>query len=609
MSDIIKLLPDHVANQIAAGEVVQRPASVVKELLENAIDAGAVKITLLAKDAGKTLIQVIDNGKGMSMLDARMAFERHATSKIATADDLFNLYTKGFRGEALASVAAIAHISLKTKRDIDELGTHITIEGSKVISQEPVVTPDGTIIAVKNLFYNVPARRKFLKSDAVELRNITDEFHRVAMAHPQVAMRFIHNDNELFNLPSGTYRQRVVGIMGAKTNETIIPVHEETDLLTITGFIGKPEFARKTKGAQYFFVNDRFIKHHYLHHAVVTAYEGLLRQDLNPTYFLYLTVPRDSVDINIHPTKTEVKFDDEHHLYAILRASVKHALGQFHFNAIDFERDQEYNVPYQVALSNPQTPRIEVNRDFNPFKEDNSPQSRNDFKPAYHSKQQQSWETLYTELDKDSQLTVEYEPVLPQNLFEKEQSASVHLFQLQRKYILSTMPSGLLVINQNRAHERILYEQLLKQLTVQNGVSQQLLFPLTLHYTIEEVTVLKEIQQHLENTGFLFKTLKNNLVEIDGLPLDLKESAVPALLDAVIQHAQQDFMKAGEPLVDSLAAVMSSSMAIKTGTLLQPEAMQHIVDTLFSFKEPAISPQGKKIFINITNENLQAKFD
>jgi len=609
MSEIIKLLPDHVANQIAAGEVVQRPASVVKELIENAVDAGATQITLLAKDAGKTLIQVIDNGKGMSMLDARMAFERHATSKIATAADLFNLYTKGFRGEALASVAAIAHVSLKSKRDEDDLGTHLEIEGSKVTSQEPVVTPVGTIINVRNLFYNVPARRKFLKSDTVELRAITDEFHRVAMAHPHVGMRFIHNDNELFNLPGSNYRQRIVGIMGGKTNEALIPIEEETELLTITGFIGKPEFARKTKGLQYFFVNDRFIKHNYLHHAVTAAFEGLLRNDVNPTYFLYLTVPRDSVDINIHPTKTEVKFDDEHNLYAILRASVKHALGQFHFNALDFEKEPEFEVPYGVATGNIRSPRIDVDRSFNPFDIDNDKAVRPVNTTSYRAPQQQAWEALYAGLDDASQLTVEQEPAAVSGLFEQEQTPRSSLFQLQRKFIISPMSSGLLVVNQSRAHERILYEQLLKQLTVQNGVSQQLLFPLTLHYAVEEVRVLKNIQELLESTGFIFKTLEHNVVEIEGLPLDLKESAVSGLLEAVIKHEQQELPAQGFLPVERLAAIMASSIAIKTGEQLQPEAMQHMVDMLFACKEPSLSPAGKKVFINITGDNLQAKFD
>jgi DNA mismatch repair protein MutL len=396
--------------------------------------------------------------------------------------------------------------------------------------------------------------------------------------------------------------------MGGKTNDALIPVEEETELLTITGFIGKPEFARKTKGLQYFFVNDRFIKHNYLHHAVTAAFEGLLRNDVNPTYFLYLTVPRDSVDINIHPTKTEVKFDDEHNLYAILRASVKHALGQFHFNALDFEKEPEFEVPYGVAVGNIRSPRIDVDRSFNPFDiNDGKLASANT--SSYRAPQQHAWEALYAGLDKESQLTVEHEPAAASGLFEHEQTLHSSLFQLQRKFIISPMSSGLLVVNQSRAHERILYEQLLKQLTVQNGVSQQLLFPLILHYPVEEVRVLKNIQELLESTGFIFKTLEHNLVEIEGLPLDLKEAAVPGLLEAVIKHEQHELPSQDFSPVERLAVIMASSISIKTGEQLQPEAMQHIVDMLFACKQPSLSPAGKKVFINITGDNLQAKFD
>lgn len=614
MSEIIKLLPDHVANQIAAGEVVQRPSSVVKELVENAVDAGATQITLLVKDAGKTLIQIVDNGKGMSMLDARMAFERHATSKISSADDLFNLHTKGFRGEALASVAAIAQVSVKTKRDTDDVGTHLEIEGSKVTSQEPVVTPTGTIINVRNLFYNVPARRKFLKSDAVELRNITDEFHRVALVHPAVGMRFIHNDNELFNLPAGNYRQRIVGIMGGKTDESLIPIQEETELLTIAGFIGKPSYARKTKGLQFFFANDRFIKHNYLQHAVNTAYEGLLKDGANPTFFLYLTVPGDSIDINIHPTKTEVKFDDEHNLYAIIRSSVKHALGQFSFNALDFEKEPEFEVPYDVATSTARAPRIEVDRDFNPFDTDDSASQRSNATAntsGYRKERPQQWESLYAGLEQQQSTFIDDTLVdaTAGSLFENEQQQSGSFLQLQRKFILSPMQSGLLVVNQHRAHERILYEQLLKQLTVQNGVSQQLLFPLNLHYNVNEVAIIKDIQELLESTGFIFKTLEKNLIEIEGLPLDIKEKDVPVLLEAIIAQQQDDVPTAGVSMVERLARTMAHNMALKTGETLTTDAMQHLVDALFACKEPQLSPMGKKIFINLSGDNLQSKFN
>lgn len=608
MSDIIRLLPDHVANQIAAGEVVQRPASVVKELLENAIDAGASKVTLIIKDAGKTLIQVIDDGKGMSMTDARMAFERHATSKITDANDLFNLHTKGFRGEALASVAAIAHVALKTKREEDDLGTILEIEGSKVTHQEPVVTPKGTMISVRNLFYNVPARRKFLKSDNVELRNITDEFHRVAMAHPQVGMRFTSNDTELFNLPVSNSRQRIVNIMGTKTNEKLVPVEEETELVTITGFVGKPEYARKTKGLQYFFVNDRFIKHNYLHHAVSSAFEGLLKEKNNPTYFLFLDVPKDSVDINIHPTKTEVKFDDEHSLYAIIRASVKHALGQFSIDAIDFDKEPQYEVPYEYTKKNTSSPKIEVDPDFNPFANSDHSSSKKQAH-SYSKPAPQSWEALYTGLDESSSLVDETEETsMSPSMFEDEK-VTRNIFQLQRKFIISTLKSGMLVIHQNRAHERVLYEQLLKHITVQRGVSQQLLFPLRLNLPVDEVAVLTQLKEQLEQTGFIFKTLENNLVEIDGLPIQLKEKDVPAVLESIIRDSELDLPQERFSQADRLAATMARGMAIKSGDSMNQEAMENLLDELFACKEPELTAQGKKVFVNITGESLNLKFN
>ena len=350
MSDIIQLLPDHVANQIAAGEVVQRPASVVKELLENAIDAGATSIKLLIKDAGKTLVQVIDNGKGMSNTDARLSFERHATSKIKDAQDLFNLNTKGFRGEALASIAAIAHVELKTKQENTELGSQIKIEGSRIISQEVIATSTGTSIAVKNLFFNIPARRNFLKSDTIETRHIIDEFQRVSLAHPAIAFLLHHNDNEVYNLKESNLRKRIVAIFGAKMNEKLVPINETTDLIAINGFVAKPEFSKKKRGEQFFFVNDRFIKNSYLNHAVVSAFEGLLEHGYHPSYFLYLTVPPSSIDINIHPTKTEIKFDNEKAIYAILRATVKHSLGQYNVAPVlDFNRDSTLDTPYNFS--------------------------------------------------------------------------------------------------------------------------------------------------------------------------------------------------------------------------------------------------------------------
>ncbi|MGB8704047.1 MAG: DNA mismatch repair endonuclease MutL, partial [Gillisia sp.] len=390
MSDVIHLLPDHVANQIAAGEVVQRPASVIKELLENSIDAGAHEIQIYLKESGKVLISVIDNGFGMSVTDSRLSFERHATSKIKLAEDLFSLKTKGFRGEALASIAAIAHVELKTRREQDEVGTCIKIEGSEIISQEPCVTSKGTSISVKNLFYNIPARRNFLKSDTVELRHIIDEFQRVALAHPQISFSFIHNSSELFQLPASNYRQRISNIFGGKTNEKLVPVAEDTEIVKISGFIGKPEFAKRTRGEQFFFVNDRYIKSGYLHHAITAAFEGLLQDKAVPSYFLYLQVDPHSIDINIHPTKTEIKFDDEQALYAILRSAVKHSLGQFNVAPIlDFDRDPNLDTPYEYSNKQALHPKVEVDRNFNPFRKETS----------NYRKDTGSWETLYSEID------------------------------------------------------------------------------------------------------------------------------------------------------------------------------------------------------------------
>mgnify|MGYP000548050964 CR=1 FL=1 len=372
MADIIQLLPDHVANQIAAGEVVQRPASVVKELLENAIDAGATTIKLLVKNAGKTLIQVIDDGKGMSVTDARLSFERHATSKIKVADDLFNLHTKGFRGEALASIAAIAHVEMKTKQASDELGTLLTIEGSVFTSQDVVATPKGSSIAVKNLFFNIPARRNFLKSDTVELRHIIDEFHRIVLAHPNLSFSMYHNGSDLFNLLKGNFRQRIVNTFGGKTNEKLVPVEETTEVLTISGFVGKPEYSKKSRGEQFFFVNNRFIKSPYLNHAISAAFEGVLQPGKQPSYFLNLKVDPKSIDINIHPTKTEIKFDDEQTIYAILRAAVKHSLGQFSIAPVlDFDRDKNLDTPYGFKGGQSTLPKVEVDRSFNPFSNPN----------------------------------------------------------------------------------------------------------------------------------------------------------------------------------------------------------------------------------------------
>jgi DNA mismatch repair protein MutL len=618
MSSIIQLLPDHVANQIAAGEVVQRPASVVKELLENAIDARASDIKLIIKDAGKTLVQVIDNGLGMSVTDARLCFERHATSKIRQAEDLFDLHTKGFRGEALASIAAIAHVELKTKQDQEELGTHIIIEGSKFVSQDVAVLPKGTSFAVKNLFFNIPARRNFLKSDTVELRHIIDEFQRVALAHPSIYFTLIHNGSESFNLPNSNYRQRIVTVFGGKTNEKLVPVAEETEIVTINGFVGKPEHAKKSRGEQFFFVNDRFIKSGYLHHAIMNAYEGLLREGNQPSYFLYLNVPPNTIDINIHPTKTEIKFDDEHALYAILRSAVKHSLGQFNVAPVlDFDRDANLDTPYAYKNKDGEFPTIQVDGNYNPFAAEkprgnsfSSSAVSASFKNQHDST---NWDSLYVGLSQDSQEVSSHSfenHEITGSLFndkEIEESPS-RTYQIHKKYIVSSIKSGMLVINQSRAHQRILYEQFLTNITVNKASSQQLLFPLELYFSNEEVLFINELKASLEYTGFVFDAIVTDRVVISGIPVNVQESEISILFEELINTLQEEIPENSFSLNDGIAKTMAKSIAIKNGVYLTEREQENLVNGLFACKDASISPFNKPTFITLSVEDLDKKF-
>lgn len=617
MTDIIKLLPDHVANQIAAGEVVQRPASVVKELLENAIDAEATSIKLIVKDAGKTLIQIIDNGKGMSETDARMSFERHATSKITSADDLFNLNTKGFRGEALASIAAVAHVDLKTRPEQNDVGTHIEIEGSKIITQEVCATPKGTSLAVKNLFFNIPARRNFLKSNNVELRHIIDEFQRVALAHPQIVFAMYHNEGEIFQLPSGNLKQRIVGIFGGKTNEKLVPVTEETDIVSIQGFVVKPEFSKKTRGEQFFFVNDRFIKNPYLNHAVSAAFEGLLPDRARASYFLYLIVDPSTIDINIHPTKTEIKFDDEHALYAILRSTIKHSLGQFNIAPVlDFDRDANLDTPYAYKNKHVSTPKVEVDRTFNPFDTVPAPK-KGAALPTYEKQNVEGWEQLYEGLktpttQATSNVTYESEEVTG-DLFRKESvtafaKAESTTYQLHNKYIISTIKSGMVVIDQHRAHQRVLYEELLRNITVKESVSQQLLFPLVLSYTPTELGLLVQLKEGLENTGFVFGKIEDETLEVMGIPTSLPEAEVPIVIEQLLSDLENEVPDSGFSQTDTLAKSMAKSMAVKAGETLDEVSREHLVNSLFACKEPTVSPSNRTTFITMSAEELDRKF-
>ncbi len=618
MSDIIQLLPDHVANQIAAGEVVQRPASVVKELLENAIDAKATSIQLIVKDSGKTLVQVIDNGSGMSVTDARLSFERHATSKISSAEDLFELNTKGFRGEALASIAAIAHVELKTKKDADEFGTLIKIEGSKITEQDVVVTPIGTTIAVKNLFFNIPARRNFLKSNQVEMRHIVDEFQRVALVHPDIAFTLFNNGNEMFVLPKSNHRQRIVNIFGTKTNEKLVPVKEETDIVSISGFILKPEFSKKSTKEQFLFVNDRFIKSSYLNHAITAAFEGLLVERSYPGYFLYLKVDPKTIDINIHPTKTEIKFDNEHDLYAIIKSSVKHSLGQFQIAPVlDFNRDASMDTPYEYKNKKIGIPTIEVDSTFNPFLDEKTASrapSTNSFSSLKMPKgNSDNWESLYVGLEsdltnqpQDNIVTFESEEVTG-SFFEASDVIEEHItLQVQNKYIVSKIKSGVVVIHQHRAHERILYEEYLKYITVNKAVSQQLLFPVIISITKNEMLNFSSVKEVLENTGFVFSNSTESEIKVTGIPAAIEDSKASIIIQDLL-FSMNDQRSANELHSTLVAKSMAKSIAIKSGKSLSALEQEDIVNRLFACKDPTVSPINKPIFITYSTSDFDKK--
>ena len=616
MTDIIQLLPDNVANQIAAGEVVQRPASVVKELLENAVDASATSIKLIIKEAGKTLIQVIDNGNGMSQTDARLAFERHATSKIKTANDLYDLHTNGFRGEALASIAAISHVVLKTKPEGSDLGVQIKNYGGDVISQEMISTPTGSSFEVKNLFYNIPARRNFLKSNTVETRHIIDAFQRVAFTYPNITFSFYHNDNEIYNLPagksnsrSGNLRQRIVSILGSNSNEKLVPIEETTDILKIEGFITKPNFAKKKRGEQFFFVNNRYIKSAYLNHAVTSAFEGLLNHGYHPSYFLYLTVPAKSIDINIHPTKTEVKFDNEKDLYAIIRSTIKHSLGQYSVAPVlDFNRDSTLDTPYSFkGKSSVKTPSIEVDPDFNPFRSD----------PNLKYKQTKrevpaNWEALYLNNEKENKfienIEVESENV-SQQLFDESEYSNYTTYQIHNKYIVSSIKSGMVLIDQNYAHQRILYEEYLTKLTIEDFGNQQLLFPLKLNLSKADISIIKDIQADLQSAGFHVSKILNDAIVLDSIPGTITESEVISVLEEIIDSIKNEIPETNFSQIDIIAKSLAKSLAIRSGTKLNFKEQEDILNKLFLCKEPNYTPFGKQTFVTITLKELEDKFN
>jgi len=608
MTDKIKLLPDSVANQIAAGEVIQRPASVVKELLENALDAGATKINIIIKDAGRTLIQITDNGHGMSATDARMCFEKHATSKITQAEDLFNLNTLGFRGEALASIAAISHVHLKTKTDEDELGTEILIEGSVLKSQENCTASTGTSFSVKNLFYNVPARRNFLKSNTAELRHIIDEFQRVVLVNPEIAFTFYNNGSILYQLQATGLKQRIAQVFGKKLDEKLVPIEEQTEDLRISGFIGKPEFARKTRGEQYFFANNRFIKHPYFHHAVENAFKELIPDGSHPSYFIYLEVKPEDIDVNIHPTKIEVNFTNKQLIYAILAAASKKALGQFSLTpSLDFE--QEPSMQFNFDRDRPvKAPSVKINPDYNPFESE---------KPEPDPRQisnQENWSKLYDfdtrgpseeSFTSRSQIQKSSMDLIPDD--EEAKPETNNFIQVGQAYVVSPVKSGMMLINQQLAHERILYEKYLELYENRQIGSQQLLFPVNISLSPEDFSIIKELKEDLSSFGFELEVFGKNGIVIKGAPVDVIESKIPAIIDEIIFHFQTG-QQLGQDRKLAFARSMAKQLAIKAGQKLGQAEMLALADALFSCDIPAVSIDGEQIIKTLTLSEIQDKF-
>lgn len=613
LTDIIKLLPDSVANQIAAGEVIQRPASAVKELLENAIDAGATQIELVVKEAGKTLIQVIDNGCGMSETDARMSFERHATSKIQKADDLFAIRTMGFRGEALASIAAIAQVELKSKRTDDELGTHIIIEGSSVKSQTPYAMNSGTQIIVKNLFFNVPARRNFLKSNPAEMRHIVEEFHRVSLMHPNISFSLISNDKQLFHLTSGNLKQRIVGLFGNAYNERLLPVIQQSDTVSINGFIGKAVFAKKTRGEQYFFVNNRFIRHPYLHHAIENAFQELLPKDSYPTYFLNIQVDPAEIDINIHPTKTEVNFQDTKLVYAILHAAVKKTIGQHNLAPmIDFDEPSESQIDFgEISKANRpiNPPSISINPNFNPF--DKLETKNSGHISNFEGKKPENWRILYDDNNVQKGRTeADFQNDLSSDSISNNQliQGKNKFLQLRQQYIITAIRSGLMVIDQHLAHWRIEYEKYLKQLERGQQGSQQELFPHQIRLNSEDAAILKEITDDLAIIGYQINPVSKNTFVISGTPEGFKENDLQDMIEQMIEQFKRNSIDLQLQKKLNLARTVSKQTALKSGQMLSEQEMTALIDQLFACQVPEVSPDGQKIIVTLPLDQLQQLF-
>lgn len=622
MSDIIQLLPDSVANQIAAGEVIQRPASVIKELVENAIDAGATSINVLVVDAGRTSIQVIDNGKGMSETDARLSFERHATSKIRKADDLFSLHTMGFRGEALASIAAVAQIELKTRMASDDLGTHLSISGSRFTNQEPCSCPVGSNFLVENLFFNVPARRKFLKSNTTELNNIINAFERIVLVYPHIAFTLYSNGTELFNLRSCNYRQRIVEVFGKRLNQDLLSIDVDTSLCHIHGFVGKPESARKKTPQQYFFVNERYMKHPYFHKAVITAFDRLIPQGEQIPYFLYFEVPPTNIDVNIHPTKTEIKFENEQAIWQILLAAVKEAVGRFNdIPSIDFDTEGKPDIPVFDPHSGTKAPKVEINPSFNPFKQTAQPQN-----PSVP----EGWEELYSGLDgnaeirqsklfEQDELDVNTPPTDDSLIISSASTTSTNKSMIEEKspshyqykgsYIMTAVKSGLMIIDQHRAHIRILFEEYLRQLSSHKAHSQKVLFPEVVQFTVSDKLIIDRILPEMAEMGFQLDSLGGDSYAVNGVPAGIEGLNAVSLIQDMVASAVESGASVKEDIDRTLALSLARNAAIPQGQVLTNSEMDNLVNELFTCENVNYTPSGEPIIAVMKQHDIEHLFD
>ena len=614
MDDIIHLLPDSVANQIAAGEVVQRPASIIKEMVENSIDAGATGVQVLVVDGGKANVQVIDDGKGMSETDARLSFERHATSKIRNASDLFNLSTMGFRGEALASIAAVAQVELKTRRPEDELGTYIQISGSKVEKQEPVVCPVGSNFSVKNLFFNVPARRKFLKSNQTELSNVVADFQRIVLVHPDVAFTLYNNGVEMYRLPQASLRQRIIDVFGKKINADLLPVQVETSLVNISGYVGKPESSKKKGTHQYFFVNGRYMRHPYFHSAVMKAYENLIPAGEHVSYFIYFSVNASTIDVNVHPTKTEIKFDNEQPIWQVLSATVKETIGRFcNVPMIDFDVEGRPDIPViGTSTSIPRQPKLSATT-YNPF----ATTKERDYTPSA------GWEKLYERYTQPA----DAEPIVPEpteeltlqgsiwnDIIASENSASsdfdptVPKFQYKGKYIVLPKDNGLMFVNQHRAHVRVLFEQNMQCINQHNRPSQKELFPRIIQFDKADTITLDSLMGDICSLGFDLTNLGGGSYSINGVPYGIEGLDVEKLLHEMVDSAKEKPSDIKKDAQEALALTMAESSAIVYGQVLTATEMEHLLQDLFATKTPARTPDGKPVYAIMENRLIDDLF-